>query len=58
MMQDAQRKLNPGISWQNQLSIRRFFFQQIGLKFKAETSKVLRLEYGAETGAVWDVDRK
>jgi len=35
-----------------------FFSQQIGLKFKTETSKVLRLEYGAETGTVWEVDRK
>jgi hypothetical protein len=37
---------------------KKFFFQQIGLKCKAESSKVLRLEYGAETWALWKVDQK
>jgi hypothetical protein len=34
------------------------FQQYIGLKFKRETSKVLRLECGAETGALGKLDRE
>jgi hypothetical protein len=35
--------------------------QQIGLRFKEETIKILRLEHrlnGAETGTLWTVDQK
>jgi hypothetical protein len=47
MMQDVHVKLNPGLSWQKQHSTRRrLFHQQIGLKFKGETSKVLHLKHG------------
>jgi len=45
-MQDVHVKLNPGLPWQKQHSTRkRLFSQQIGLKFKEETSKMLHLEY-------------
>jgi hypothetical protein len=39
-------KLNLGFPWQNQRSKRRgFLHQQIGLKFKEETRKVLNFDY-------------
>jgi len=37
MMQDVFVKLNPGLPWQEEGS----FHQQIGLRFKEETGKVL-----------------
>jgi hypothetical protein len=47
MMEDVRVKLNPGLSWQKQHSKRRnSFYQQIGLKFEEETSKMLYLEHG------------
>jgi hypothetical protein len=42
----GERKLNPGLPWQKQLSERRSsFHQQIGLQFKEETSTVLQVEH-------------
>jgi hypothetical protein len=42
MAQDVHVKLNLGLPWQKQHSTgRRLFHQQIGLKFKEETSKML-----------------
>jgi hypothetical protein len=48
MMEGVLVKLNPGFSWQKLNLTRRriFFFQQIGLKFKEESSEMLHLEYG------------
>jgi hypothetical protein len=52
MMQDVHVKLNPGLPWQKHnnalvMAIERewgYFYRQIGLKFKKETSEVLHLE--------------
>jgi hypothetical protein len=46
MMQDVHVKLYPGFSWQKQNPTRRgSFHQQIGLKFKDGTSKLLYLKH-------------
>jgi hypothetical protein len=45
MMEDVRAKLNPGLPWQK-LHSRRLFYQQIGLKFEEESSKMLHLEHG------------
>jgi len=42
MMEDIRVKLNPGFPWKKLHS----FYQQIGLKFEEETSKMLHLEHG------------
>jgi hypothetical protein len=44
-MQDVHVKLNPEFVWQEQHSSRRHFLQKIGLKFKKETSEMLRFEH-------------
>ena len=47
MMEDVGVKLNPGLPWQKLRSTRRdSFYQQTGLKFEEETSKMLHLEHG------------
>jgi len=47
MMEDVRVKSNPGLPWQKLHSTRRrFFYQQIGLHFEEETSKMLHLEHG------------
>jgi hypothetical protein len=38
-------KLNPELPWQSSIQQEDSFHQQIGLKFKEETSKVLHLEH-------------
>jgi hypothetical protein len=62
MVNDARCEIESGLPWEKQHSTRRqgFFHQQIGLKFKEETSKVLHLEHscGAETLTLWKVDQK
>ena len=62
MTQDVHVKLNPGLPWQKQnLTCRGVFHQQIVLKFKEETSKVLHLEhsiYGADTWTPQKADQK
>jgi hypothetical protein len=46
MMQDAHVKLNPGLPWPKQHSIiRRLFYLQIELKFKADTGEMLGMEH-------------
>jgi hypothetical protein len=59
---DVHVKLNLGLPWQKQHSKRRrLFHQQIGFKFKEETSKVLHLEhslYGTETWTLRKIDQK
>ena len=46
MKQDVSMKLNPGLPWQKQHQQEEdSFHQQIGLKFKEETSKMLHLEH-------------
>jgi len=46
MMQDVHMKLNPGLPWKSSFHEEEgSFYQHIGLKFKEETSKVLRLGY-------------
>jgi hypothetical protein len=45
MMQDVHGKLNPGWPWQKQKKEEDSCHQQIGLKFKEETSKMLHLEH-------------
>jgi hypothetical protein len=45
-MEDVRVKLNPGLPWQKLRSTRRRLYQQIGLKFEEETSKMLHLEHG------------
>jgi hypothetical protein len=42
MMEDVRVKLNLILPWQKLRSI----YQQIGLKFEEETSKMLHLEHG------------
>jgi hypothetical protein len=45
-MQDEHVKLNPEVPWQKQHSTRKnSFHQQIGLKFKEETSKLRNFDY-------------
>jgi hypothetical protein len=61
MVQDVRTKLNLGLPWQKQLSKKNTFSQQIGLKLKEETSKVLHLKsiyFGSETWKFWKVDQK
>jgi hypothetical protein len=44
MMAEVRVKLNPGLPWQKlHLAKRILFYQQIGLKFEEETSKMLHL---------------
>jgi len=46
MMQDEHMKLNQGLPWKSSFHKEEgSFYQHIGLKFKEETSKVLRLGY-------------
>jgi len=45
-MQDEHMKLNQGLPWKSSFHKEEgSFYQHIGLKFKEETSKVLRLGY-------------
>jgi hypothetical protein len=46
MMEDVRVKSNPGMPWQNCIQQEDSFYQQIGLKFEEETSKMLHLEHG------------
>jgi len=47
MMEDVRVKLNPGLLWQKLHSTKEdSFYQQMGLKFEEETSKMLHLEHG------------
>jgi hypothetical protein len=46
-MESVLVKLNPGLPWQKlNLTRRRIFFQQVGLKFEEESSEMLHLEHG------------
>jgi hypothetical protein len=46
MMQDVHVKLSPGLPWQKGIQQEEdSFHQQIGLKFKEETSEMLHLEH-------------
>ena len=47
MMEDVRVKLNPGLSWKSCVQQEEdSLYQQIGLKFEEETSKMLHLEHG------------
>ena len=47
MMEDVRVKLNPGLSWKSCVQQKEeSLYQQIGLKFEEETSKMLHLEHG------------
>ena len=47
MMEDVRVKLNPGLPWQKLRSKKEeSLYQQNGLKFEEETSKMLHLEHG------------
>ena len=47
MMEDVRVKLNPGFPWQKLRSQEEdSLYQQTGLKFEEETSKMLHLENG------------
>jgi len=56
MMQVVHVKLNPRMPWQNKHSAgrRNSFLQQIGLKFKEETIKLLHLEHSLLRCWDWD----
>ena len=63
MTQDVHVILNPGLARQCSIQQKEEgpFYQQIGLKFKEEISKVLHLEYSlnsAETWILWKVGQK
>jgi hypothetical protein len=61
MVQDLHVELNLGLPWQKQLSKNKTLSQQIGLKLKDETSKVIHLKriyFGAENCKFWTVDKK
>jgi hypothetical protein len=45
MMQDVHMRLNPEFPWQSSFQEEGSFYQHNVLKFKEETSKVLRLGY-------------
>jgi len=54
MTEDVRVKLNPGLPWQSCIQQEEgSFYQQIGLKFEEETSKMLHLEHGV----TWDFFR-
>ena len=47
MMEDVRVKLNPELPWKNRVQQEEdSLYQQIGLKFEEETSKMLHLEHG------------
>ena len=62
MMEDVLLKLNPGLPWQNCIQQEEeYFYQQTGLKFEEETSKMLHLEHGllcAQTCTLRAADQK
>jgi hypothetical protein len=61
-MQDVYVELNPGLPWQQQHSVRRFFFKsKLNLHFRKELVKCYIWSmalYGAETWALLRVDQK
>jgi hypothetical protein len=55
LVQDVQVKLNPGCHGKSSIPQKKTFYQQIGLKFKEQTSTAF---YGAETWTCRKVDQK
>jgi hypothetical protein len=61
MMQDERMELNLVFPWKAGFNKKKAFRQQVGFKFKEETSEVLTWKvalYGAETCTLRKVDQK